>query len=651
MKPSGGRAAPVGPAPSGPAPGRSLPACGGRPRAPQPTASRRPHGGVPGEPHAPAGTPSRNPWRQSTRQRNRGSARLFPSRWTCSPCSKLRRPIAVLPLAIAALHPGCRVPHREVESADRQVYDILEKANETVTGDRKVERIERPADTLRERLLAQVEQGAPLLLRLNESLDIAAENSREFQRQKEQLYTVALALTRTVHDFSWRFGAGATGVISGVADQNASVALSEDLRASQNTLAGPRIVASFVNTFLRSITSGGGWDASSILGLSLTQPLLRGASAHIIREPLTQAERNVIYQVRDYERFRSSFAVRVVSEYYRLLEQRQNLDAEAANRASLTLSRQRIEAMAEAGRSTAIDVGRARQSEFSAQNREIDAKARLEASIDQFLLTLGLPTDAPAEVDLLELERLQRMAIEEVDIDEETAIAIAFSRRLDYRNVRDEVEDAVRRVEVARDALRSTFDFTGVLEVPTEPDKPFRFDWSRVQWRAGFDLELALDKLVERNAYRTALISLDAAIRAREQFEDEIKQDVRDALRTLRRAVASYRIQTNAVELAEQRVESTRDFFEAGDRGVTTLDVLDAQQSLLDAQLAQMSARVSYAVARLRLLLTLDGLVLEPKGLRFDPALPLPDLTAADDVPLPGADVARRFPPPTVDRP
>src|SRR5690606_7223303 len=76
-----------------------------------------------------------------------------------------------------------------------------------------------------------------------------------------------------------------------------------------------------------------------------------------------------------------------------------------------------------------------------------------------------------------------------------------------------------------------------------------------------------------------------------------------------------------------------------------------AQQSLLDAQLAQMSARVSYAVARLRLLLTLDGLVLEPKGLRFDPALPLPDLTAADDVPLPGADVARRFPPPTVDRP
>src|SRR5690606_39203684 len=147
--------------------------------------------------------------------------------------------------------------------------------------------------------------------------------------------------------------------------------------------------------------------------------------------------------------------------YYRLLEQTQNLGAEASNRTSLTRSRERIEAMAEAGRNTAIDVGRARQNEFSAQNREVDAKARLEGSVDNFLITLGLPTDALAEVDVSELVRLQAMAIEDVDLDEDTAIAIALARRLDYRNVRDEVEDAVRRVEVARDALRSQFDFSG----------------------------------------------------------------------------------------------------------------------------------------------------------------------------------------------
>ncbi|MEZ5962595.1 MAG: TolC family protein [Planctomycetota bacterium] len=546
---------------------------------------------------------------------------------------------------------GCRVPGREVENADREVYGVLEKATEKVTGMAKTEPVERPADTLRQRLLAgAATAGDSLTLRLTECLDIAAENSRDFQRQRELLYLTALALTRAVNDVSWLFGGGGTATANGVGDDSSAVSLSDDLRASQNTLAGPRIVASFVNNFLRSLTSGGGWDASSILGLTLTQPLLRGVSPNIIREPLNQAERDVIYQVRDYERFRSTFAVRVVSDYYRLLEQTQNLGAEAANRASLTRSRERIEAMAEAGRNTATDVGRARQNEYNAQNREIDARVRLEASVDRFLLTLGLPVDAPAQVDVTELERLQAMPVEDVDIDEETAIATALARRVDYRNTRDEVEDAVRRINVARDALRSQLDFSAVVNVPTEPDKPFKLDWSRVQWRAGFDLELALNKLPERNAYRTSLINLDVFIRAREQFEDQIKTDVREALRTLRRAVKSYEIQTRAVELAEERVQSTRDFFEAGDRGVTTLDVLDAQESLLNAQLAQMSARVSYAIARLQLLLTLDGLVLEPKGLRFDPALPLPSAPTTAAVDLPAGSAGLHAQPP-VTRP
>ena len=35
-------------------------------------------------------------------------------------------------------------------------------------------------------------------------------------------------------------------------------------------------------------------------------------------------------------------------------------------------------------------------------------------------------------------------------------------------------------------------------------------------------------------------------------------------------------------------------------------------------------ATVDYAIARLELLRDLEGLALEPKGLRYDPGLPLP---------------------------
>lgn len=553
-------------------------------------------------------------------------------------CPRLPPMLSRTSVAIAAslAFASCRVPHREVANADRESYAVLEKGNQAVTGEAKFDNIDRPENTLRARLVANREAEGQVQLGLMTALDVAAENSRDYQRQKEVLYQSALALTRAVNDVSWLFGSGATATTNGVGDDSANLGLSDDLRASQNTLAGPRILFSFANNFLRSLTSGG-WDTSSILGLSLTQPLLRGASPTIIREPLTQAERNVIYAIRDYERFRSTFTVRVVTDYYRLLEQAQNIDIEAANRDSLRRSRERIVAMAEAGRNTATDVGRARQNEYSAENRLIDANVRLESSIDRFMITLGLPTDTPAKLDMVELQRLREMPIERVEMDEATAIQIALDRRLDYRNTRDEVEDGVRRVNVARDALRSDLDFSAVVNVPTEPDQPLKLDWSRVQWRAGFNLELAVNKLPERNAYRTALVNLAVLIRAREQFEDEIKRDVRQALRTLRQTVATYEIQTRAVALAEQRVESTRDFFAAGDRGVTTLDVLDAQESLLAAQIAQLSARVSYAIARLNLVLTLDTLQLEPKGLRYDPALTPAPSRRLPDVSLPGS--------------
>ena len=58
------------------------------------------------------------------------------------------------------------------------------------TGAVKTFPVERPVDTLRKRLL---ESNEPVQLSLVQALDVAAENSRDYQRQKEQLYLAELA--------------------------------------------------------------------------------------------------------------------------------------------------------------------------------------------------------------------------------------------------------------------------------------------------------------------------------------------------------------------------------------------------------------------------------------------------------------------------
>ena len=48
----------------------------------------------------------------------------------------------------------------------------------------------------------------------------------------------------------------------------------------------------------------------STLSLDVIQPLLRGAGWAVTLEPLTQAERNLLYAVRDFARFRHPDAAR-----------------------------------------------------------------------------------------------------------------------------------------------------------------------------------------------------------------------------------------------------------------------------------------------------------------------------------------------------
>ncbi len=514
---------------------------------------------------------------------------------------------------------SCWTPSYSRDSADTQVYGILAKVNERVTGAPTVHTLDRPIDTLRNRLLTSKE---PVRLVLQDALDVAAENSREFQRQKESLYLAALNLTREQHDFAVRFSAGGTGEVAGQGDETATAALSDDLSASVTTVAGTRIVASFFNTFLKNLVSGGNWDGGSILNLTITQPLLRGAGQRIVREPLTQAERDVVYAVRSFERFRADFAVRVVGDYWSIVAQIADLANVEANYRSLVTLREQVEELYRAGRRTVTDLGRSLQDEYSADVQRVAARNRLETTLDQFKLTLGLPVTAKIELDSAELDKLVELGVTEVTLTEPDALALALERRFDHQTVVDEVEDAGRRILVSEDALEMALDFTAALNVPSESGNGLNLDWSRVNWAAGFELDLALDKLVERNAYRSSLISFDLAVRSREQSEDQIAADVRSSLRNIQSAMDTYRIQTVAVDLAEKRVEATTDLYNAG--RVEALEKLDAQDSLLRTQLSLTDAIIGYHVARLQLLNDLEAVKLEPSGLRFDPALPLP---------------------------
>jgi outer membrane protein TolC len=120
-----------------------------------------------------------------------------------------------------------------------------------------------------------------------------------------------------------------------------------------------------------------------------------------------------------------------------------------------------------------------------------------------------LSTDSAIVLADTDLERL-RILHPEISVDD--SINVALAMRLDYQNVREQYEDAGRKIGVAADALKAQVDLVASAGIESEQVKAARFpvpDIDRYQWNAGLVLNLPLDRKAERNTYRRSLINYE----------------------------------------------------------------------------------------------------------------------------------------------
>lgn len=529
----------------------------------------------------------------------------------------------------AAALGACYSPPRLLENADRDTYAILEKRRAEL-GEPGKFTIEPHPESLRQRMLAGESSGA---LGLVQVIAVAAENSRDYQRRKEDLYLAALDLTLERFAFqvqrSGQFGAALGG--TGAGASSASVGASAGMQRLLG--AGAAVLGDIGLSLSRNLSTGDSWGLTSDLFLSVSQPLLRGFGRRIVQEPLTQAERNVVYQVRTFERFRRTFAVDVTQRYLRILQQVIQLRNEEENLKNLELVRARNEALSLAGRLSEVQVAQAQQDELRSVVRVIDQRQRLQNTLDTFKLFLGLPISAPFQLDEVELERLDTGGGRQVE--EELATRFALDQRLDYLTVLDQIADSERKLPIAVNRLQAAVDVTSTLNAVSEDGKPLKYDADNLNWGLGLDVRLPIDLVAQRNAYRETLITLERSKRAEVELADSIRVTLRDELRQATALLETLRNQQNAVALAERRIESTQLNQAAG--RATTRDYLEAQEALRQANNALIAARVDYHLSRLNLWRDMELLRVDEAGVGPDLTLleepRLPNEEARDDAP------------------
>ncbi len=511
---------------------------------------------------------------------------------------------------------GCS-PQKYKEDADKEVGQILDskwkprhgiKANARI-GDVKPD----PNDLYFDPNYVPSGQ-----LSFAEAMAIATARNRDYQAQKENLYLSALDLTLLRHNFARKwFGSIDAGYERDAEDESVSIGggnKGNTVGFTQLLDDGTQISTSIATDWLRYLTGDPRESLGSVLSASINKPLLRGAGKEVVMENLTQAERNVLYQIRTFSRYRKTFAVSIVSDYFRVLQDLDSVYNAQSNYNSLKFAYEQAKLSAEAGRINKLEADQTEQSMLGAKDNLAQSERSYQQSLDNFKIRLAIPTDAPIELDPNALVTLSEKEITEPNFAVEDAVVVAIANRLDLATVKDQVDDARRKIKVAENALQADLNLVASARVDSTPDRQAgQLRFQDGSYGAGIELDLPFDRKSERNSYRESLITLMQKNRNFQDAVDNVKLDVRNAYRGLTEAARRYQIQRNSLQLATEQVHSTSLMFQAG--RAQARDLLEAQDSLLSAQNKTTSTLVDYAIAKLSFYRDIELLSVKPDGL------------------------------------
>ncbi len=467
------------------------------------------------------------------------------------------------------------------------------------------------AESVLKRLEAWAEAPSNAIeMNLTDAVLYAVKNAREYRFAEEDYLLEALLLISQRHLWGPRLSNDTSAEIIAIGNNglyDSSVRLVNDLRVTQLLPYGGQISASLLASATRDLHQAvAGENVQSLdLLFTLDIPLLRGAG-WVAREPLVQAERNVVYAARTFERFRRNFLVDITTDFLDLVLEQQALRNIEQNVKLLERIERREIALMEAGRQPPFQAAEAAQGTLRRRNTLNNAQEAYRFSIDNFKLRLAIPEDQP----LIIVASSPGLPVPDVNLDD--AVRAAMGYRLDLQTRRDVIDDDRRGVNNARNDLLADLNLaasavpTGIIDDTTGVN----FDLQDTTYRASLVFGLPIDRTIERSTLRQTQIDLQRSIREYERFRDTVAVAVRAAVRNIDRALFSVTLQEKNLEASRLRLASLQ---AAPDRA-DVRDFTAAASDLLDAQDNYLRARRDVQVAILQYLLESGQMRIDPDG-------------------------------------
>jgi outer membrane protein TolC len=329
-------------------------------------------------------------------------------------------------------------------------------------------------------------------------------------------------------------------------------------------------------------------SSGSVLGVQVTQPLLRGAGVELNRISVDLARSQYESSLQGLRDTLARTITSVIRTYRDLMLARGRLEID---RRALERARQLVVTNREliaAGRMAKQDLI---QAESDVASREL-ALASSENSLDQTRLSLigllNLTSDA-------RIQPTEPIEVVDIDMDAARFLAIALEQRPDYIRARLAVADRALNQRLAENNSEWTLNLSASSGISSRsdhwfdpgPNQPLGEDWS-----VGLDLIVPLFDRSQREQRVSAEVSLRQAENSLVELRQRIEREIQNAVRDIQIQRRQVDLSQQSRELKEQQLAVEREKLNLGRS--TNFQVVQYQNDLVNAQNAELSAIASY---------------------------------------------------------
>lgn len=342
--------------------------------------------------------------------------------------------------------------------------------------------------------------------------------------------------------------------------------------------------------------------------VAISQPIFRNFGRLMHGEGILQANNDLKTAQRRYELQKNDLVIRVVETYETLLRLRRQVESDSDSFKRMDDLHRVTKAHELIGKTTRVDTLRVALLRGEAASRLEIARERLASTQQDFVELLGFSLGT--EFELAPVPVLT-FAIPEVD----EAVAIALRNRMDYAQVRQDHEDSLRNVRIARRNLLPDVRLTVGHEwwdQNTITSDGFELDEN--VWFFRVSLGTDLNPATERAELSKAVVGERSSSQLVEIIELSIARLVQQHLLAHRRARQELDIASRNHELAMSRAKLTRRLFELGREN--NFSVTDAETALIQSEYRLFLARSESVNSGYRLMRALGTLVESPQYLK-----------------------------------